>query len=232
MMLAKDPTLADLKDADDMAEVDEHPLLDRDVFMTFIDAGDRSRTHMLIGVSSSGRSGWPTTTASSGMYVPRRTALRIQFRPSPCPLEASALRKVIDIAVNSLHEEAVVPSWVLGNHDAEVTRYGRRPACRGMTRRPKGWMLVLGTRRARAAALLSMSLPGALFIYQGEELGLPEVEDLPDDALQDPIWELSGRHVRGRDGCRVPSRRRDPDHPLDFPLTERHRLPSLRSGGT
>ena len=123
-----------------------------------------------------------------------------------CPLEASALRKVIDIAVNSLHEEAVVPSWVLGNHDVEreVTRYGRRPACPGDDSSPEGVDLVLGTRRARAAALLSMSLPGALFIYQGEELGLPEVEDLPDDALQHPIWELSGRHVRGRDGCRVP----------------------------
>ena len=57
MMLAKDPTLADLKDADDMAEVMSTPSSTETVFMTFIDAGDRSRTHMLIGVSSSGRSG-------------------------------------------------------------------------------------------------------------------------------------------------------------------------------
>src|SRR5690606_28456947 len=41
-------------------------------------------------------------------------------------------------------------------------------------------------------------------LYQGEELGLPEVLDLPESALQDPIWERSGRTIRGRDGCRVP----------------------------
>jgi alpha-glucosidase len=63
---------------------------------------------------------------------------------------------------------------------------------------------VLGLRRARAAALLTLALPGGAYVYQGEELGLPEVEDLPEDALQDPTWERSGHTVRGRDGCRVP----------------------------
>ena len=62
----------------------------------------------------------------------------------------------------------------------------------------------LGLRRARAAALLTLALPGSAYLYQGEELGLPEVEDLPEEALQDPTWERSGRTVRGRDGCRVP----------------------------
>jgi alpha-glucosidase len=64
--------------------------------------------------------------------------------------------------------------------------------------------LELGTRRARALALVLLALPGAAYIYNGQELGLPNVDDLPDDALQDPIWERSGRTVRGRDGCRVP----------------------------
>jgi alpha-glucosidase len=64
--------------------------------------------------------------------------------------------------------------------------------------------LVLGTRRARALALILLALPGAAYIYNGQELGLPNVDDLPDEALQDPIWERSGRTVRGRDGCRVP----------------------------
>jgi alpha-glucosidase len=62
----------------------------------------------------------------------------------------------------------------------------------------------LGLRRARAAALLTLALPGSACVYQGEELGLPEVEDLPEIALQDPTWERSGHTVRGRDGCRVP----------------------------
>ena len=54
------------------------------------------------------------------------------------------------------------------------------------------------------AALLMLALPGSVYLYQGEELGLPEVEDLPDERLTDPTWERSGRTVRGRDGCRVP----------------------------
>jgi alpha-glucosidase len=49
-----------------------------------------------------------------------------------------------------------------------------------------------------------LALPGGAYVYQGEELGLAEVEDLPDDVLQDPGWEQSGRSERGRDGCRVP----------------------------
>ena len=64
--------------------------------------------------------------------------------------------------------------------------------------------LALGTRRARAAVLLLLGLPGSAYVYQGEELGLPEVEDLPEDALRDPIWERSGHARRGRDGARVP----------------------------
>jgi alpha-glucosidase len=52
--------------------------------------------------------------------------------------------------------------------------------------------------------LLELALPGGAYIYQGDELGLPEVEDLPEDVLDDPIWERSGRTIRGRDGCRVP----------------------------
>ena len=51
----------------------------------------------------------------------------------------------------------------------------------------------LGVKRARAAALLMLALPGGAYVYQGEELGLPEVEDLPLELLQDPGWEQSGR---------------------------------------
>jgi alpha-glucosidase len=79
---------------------------------------------------------------------------------------------------------------VLSNHDRprHVTRYGGGE---------------LGTRRARAAALLQFALPGVAYVYNGDELGMPDV-DLPDEVLQDPIWERSGRTERGRDGCRVP----------------------------
>jgi alpha-glucosidase len=49
-----------------------------------------------------------------------------------------------------------------------------------------------------------LALPGGSYVYQGEELGLPEVEDLPSDVLADPTWARSGHTRRGRDGCRVP----------------------------
>jgi len=62
----------------------------------------------------------------------------------------------------------------------------------------------VGTRRARALTLLLLALPGAAYLYNGQELGLPNVDDLPEEALQDPIWERSGRTSRGRDGCRIP----------------------------
>jgi alpha-glucosidase len=96
---------------------------------------------------------------------------------------------------------------VLSNHDTVrvVTRYG---SVTGGSRRADGEGLQVdlevGLRRARAAALLMLALPGVAYVYQGEELGLPEVEDLPDDARQDPIWRRSGGTIVGRDGCRVP----------------------------
>jgi alpha-glucosidase len=71
----------------------------------------------------------------------------------------------------------------------EVTRYGGGE---------------VGVRRARAMAMLMLALPGSVFVYNGEELGLPDVLDLPDEVLQDPTWERSGHTERGRDKCRVP----------------------------
>lgn len=82
-------------------------------------------------------------------------------------------------------------TWVLSNHDVarHLTRYGDGDN---------------GLRRARAALLLMLALPGSCYIYQGEELGLPEVLDLPDDARRDPQWFRSQGAEPSRDGCRVP----------------------------
>jgi alpha-glucosidase len=100
-------------------------------------------------------------------------------------------RRVIDASIAGVAAVGAPPTWVLSNHDVQrhVTRYGGGS---------------VGLRRARAAALMMLALPGSAYIYQGEELGLPEVSDLPADVLQDPIWLRSGGAERGRDGCRVP----------------------------
>ncbi|MCO6003470.1 glycoside hydrolase family 13 protein [Actinoallomurus purpureus] len=125
-----------------------------------------------------------------------------------CPWEARALRRVIDMTLATHTPLGAPPTWVLSNHDVTrpVTRFGREDTSFDLGDRRHGAPadLRLGLRRARAAALLAMALPGCVYVYQGEELGLPEVEDLPEDRLEDPIWFRSGRRDRGRDGCRVP----------------------------
>jgi alpha-glucosidase len=122
--------------------------------------------------------------------------------------DASALRAAIDGTLSALAPVGAPPTWVLSSHDEtrHVTRFGRATSGAGTmgfdAASPTD--LALGLRRARAAALLTLALPGGAYLYQGEELGLPEVEDLPEDVLQDPTWERSGHTARGRDGCRVP----------------------------
>ncbi|SEG74259.1 alpha-glucosidase [Thermomonospora echinospora] len=124
------------------------------------------------------------------------------------PWDAAALRAVIDDTFATLAPVGAPATWVLSNHDVirTVTRYGRADTSFDHADRRLGAPTdpALGLRRARAAALLSLALPGSVYIYQGEELGLPEVEDLPDEVRQDPIWRRSGHTDRGRDGCRVP----------------------------
>ncbi len=97
-------------------------------------------------------------------------------------------------------------TWVLSNHDVirHATRYGFAPEHRfgeGLSREETP-DAELGLRRARAATLLMLALPGAAYLYQGEELGLPEVADIPDALREDPAHKRAG--VPGRDGCRVP----------------------------
>lgn len=118
------------------------------------------------------------------------------------------MREVIATTIDTHEKIGAPPTWVLSNHDVirHVTRYGRANTSHYWLPDVDGSEadVALGTRRARAAALLALSLPGCAYVYQGEELGLPEVEDIPPSLLQDPRWERSGRTDRGRDGCRVP----------------------------
>ncbi|WP_328995410.1 glycoside hydrolase family 13 protein [Kribbella sp. NBC_01245] len=107
-------------------------------------------------------------------------------------------------------------TWVFSNHDVvrHTTRYGLPQRADGDWQDGKAWLLTngatpavdteLGLRRARAAVLLMLALPGSAYLYQGEELGLPEVGELPAEVLQDPAFQRSAGAEKGRDGCRVP----------------------------
>jgi len=136
------------------------------------------------------------------------------FRFLQAGWHAGRLRAAIDSGLGVLGAVGAPATWVLSNHDQtrHVTRLGRASATAPSVVGAAGARveatapadLELGRRRARAALLLMLGLPGCVYLYQGEELGLGEVLDLPEALLQDPVWSRSGHTVRGRDGCRVP----------------------------
>ena len=114
--------------------------------------------------------------------------------------DAEQLYESIERGLATVSASGSPVAWVLNNHDMprSVTRYAGGAPGAG----PGD--VDLGTARARAAALLMLALPGSTFLYQGEELGLPEVTGLPDHVLTDPMFHRTGGVRRGRDGCRVP----------------------------
>jgi alpha-glucosidase len=122
---------------------------------------------------------------------PDELHLGFNFRLTKVDFDADEVRAAIQNSLAATAIENAIPTWTLSNHDVgrEVTRYGGGE---------------IGLQRARAMAMLMLALPGAVFIYNGEELGLPDVLDLPEEVLQDPTWERSGHTERGRDKCRVP----------------------------
>jgi alpha-glucosidase len=124
------------------------------------------------------------------------------------PWDAASLKASIDGTLAAHAPVGAPATWVLSNHDVTrpVTRYGQEDSAFAFATKREGTPtdLELGRRRARAAALLCAALPGSLYIYQGEELGLEEVQNLPPDRRQDPMYFRSGGSDPGRDGCRVP----------------------------
>lgn len=214
--LVKDPDLPDLTDAADQLgrtyPPGGHPYVDRDGVLEIYESwrrvadeypGDR----MFVAEA------WTPAPERLARYVaPGRLHTAFNFDYLVAPWDPTALRETIDTTTGRLREVGASATWVLSNHDVvrHPSRYGR-PTLEAeevptstVAREDDGTDVALGTRRARAALLLEAALPGGMYVYQGEELGLPEVEDIPEDALQDPTWRRSGNTVRGRDGCRVP----------------------------
>jgi alpha-glucosidase len=207
--MVKDPALPDLglTEFSVIAHEDNHPHWDRDgvhdIFRSWRAIADSYPDPRVFVAEAHVRPGrLPDYLRPDELH----TAFNFDFLK--CALEADKLKEVIDRTITDLAKVGAPATWVLSNHDEvrHVTRYGRTHTGVTTPMRDEGHPtdLALGTRRARAAALLMLTLPGGAYIYQGEELGLYEVEDLPESALQDPTWKRSGHTVRGRDGCRVP----------------------------
>ncbi|WP_406454749.1 glycoside hydrolase family 13 protein [Streptomyces sp. NBC_01622] len=213
--LVKDPDLPDLPPLPAPADGQprphtDHPFWDRDEVHDIYRAW-RKLADEYPGDRSFVAEAWTDTPERLAAYVREdglHTAFNFDFLMSSW--DPKDLRTVIDDTLAMLGNVGAPATWVLSNHDVmrHPNRYGRTAARRWLANEsyvPEGPLdLQLGTRRARAAALLMLSLPGGAYVYQGEELGLPEVEDLPESVLQDPVWERSGHTERGRDGCRVP----------------------------
>jgi alpha-glucosidase len=132
---------------------------------------------------------WTPGPARTALYLrPDELHQAFNFPYLKTGWDAAELRQVIEESLDSLRPVGAAATWVLSNHDVvrHLTRFGGSP------------------QRARAATLLMLALPGSAYVYQGEELGLPEVLDLPDEARQDPSFFKDDGQEGLRDGCRVP----------------------------
>jgi alpha-glucosidase len=204
-MLVKDPLLADVHPdgVGDGSHVTDRPGV-HDIYRQWRHVADSyPEPRALIGEL------WLRDSEQVGRYLaPGQLHTAFNFDYLGSAWDAASLRRVID-RTTATHCRVDAPAtWVLSNHDTtrHVTRYGRSDSSFSFeTRHSDPHVdLELGTRRARAAVLLTMALPGAVYVYQGEELGLWEVEDIPAAQRQDPMFHRSGGVNPGRDGCRVP----------------------------
>ncbi len=203
-LLAKDEDLPEVP-ADPAAGA--HPYVDRDdvhdVYRAWRGVADSyPEPKLLVGEV------WLPDVSRFAQYLRAdelHTAFNFDFMTRPW--QASALQESIDGTLRSHRSVDAPPTWVLSNHDVTrpVTRYGRSDTSFSFATKRFGQPsdTCLGTRRARAAALLTAALPGSLYLYQGDELGLPEAE-LPVAAITDPMHFRSGGVDPGREGCRVP----------------------------
>ena len=201
-LLVKDPELSEI------AAGGAHPFQDRDelhdIYRRWREIADGyDEPRVLVGEV------WLPDAERLARYIrPDELHTAFNFDFLVCPWDPDRLRASIESSM-SLHAAVDAPAtWVLSNHDVTrpVTRYGRADTSFSFESKREGTPtdLARGARRARAAALLAMALPGSLYVYQGEELGLPEVEDIPFERRQDPMWHRSGGVDPGRDGCRIP----------------------------
>ncbi|MEJ8278578.1 glycoside hydrolase family 13 protein [Pseudonocardia spirodelae] len=208
--MVKEPGLPDVVKGVNDVQDGTHPYLDRDeihdIFRSWRRIGDTYDPPRVFVAEA-----WVPDPQRLARYLrPDELQTAFSFNFLTAAWLADDLRSNIDDAIAENTAVGAPATWVLSNHDVcrHPSRLARKPEA------GRGWNLddvldlpadpALGLRRARAATLLMLALPGTAYLYQGEEFGLPEVEDIPVEQLDDPTWELSGHTLRGRDGCRVP----------------------------
>jgi alpha-glucosidase len=211
--LAKTPGLPDAGPQGVVSHNDPHPAWDHDdvheIYRGWRKVADSYDPPRIFVAEA-----WVPETARLAQYLrPDELHTAFQFDFMRAPFRAGIMREIIEDSLR-LSDELEAPStWVLSNHDVvrQVTRFSRTQSTRmeeavwdrqRFATEPRD--LEVGVRRARAAILAVLALPGTAYLYQGEELGLAEYEDLPDDRRQDPIFEHTRGADPGRDGCRVP----------------------------
>ena len=206
--LMKDLTYPDLEDAegltlamrmdlDDGSEeamqrrrkVANSPVLDRDEVQDVYRAW-RALMSAYEGDRMAVAEAWVPPERAARYVAPDTLHQIFNFDFMAAPWDLRRVHAVIEKTMESLSVVGAPPTWALSNHDTPrvVSRLGGGD---------------LGRRRARALALVAHALPGAVYVYQGEELGLADVE-LPDDARQDPVFFRTQGQQKGRDGARVP----------------------------
>jgi alpha-glucosidase len=149
---------------------------------------------------------WAPTAERLALYQrPDELHTSFNFDYLAAGWDADKMRTSIDATVTNHVKVGAPPTWVLSNHDVirHATRFSptadAKPVTAGST-----FDAARGLRRANAATVFMLGLPGSAYLYQGEELGLPEVFDIPGESRQDPVWKRSKGTDIGRDGCRVP----------------------------
>jgi alpha-glucosidase len=149
------------------------------------------------------------------------TAYAFRFLAKPFGVEV--IRQGVEelLARAPSPEQAAWPSWAFSNHDFE------RVASRWGTGRDLQFHKML--------LMLLTSLRGTAFVYQGEELGLPQAE-VPQERLRDPDGIAFWPAYKGRDGCRTPMPWTDANGAVGFttddvepwlPVDARHRVLSV-----
>ncbi len=153
---------------------------------------------------------WTPDPARLARYVRSdEMSQAFNFEVLKCTWNAELLRATIHSTYEAARDVGAPTTWVLSNHD--VVRHASRLGYPDGVYSDKGIGVTdpqpdarIGLQRALALTTFLMGLPGSMYIYNGEELGLPEATALPDEARQDPTWRRSGYRTRGRDGCRIP----------------------------